>query len=319
MKRILITGGLGYIGGRLAVYLKKQFPDVDIILTTRKQLSSIPDWAQHYSVRHLDMACSEKFDGVVEDVDTIIHLAAANEIVSSENPQLAHAINVEGTDKLLATAKRNSVGKFIYFSTFHVYTATPGDLIDENSSTNPEHPYAKTHLDAENLVIKCAGESNIKTCVLRLSNSYGYPMDPFVDRWSLLCNDLCRQAVKTGVLKLRSNGMQHRDFISMTDVTKAVAHLLRLPDCEFNKNIFNLGGECSMTVRSMAYRIAELYGKKYQCPALEIQIPEGDSGNVELPPVKYSIEKLKRIGFELTGNRDDELLKTFEVAGEAIE
>jgi len=70
----------------------------------------------------------------------------------------------------------------------------------------PVHPYAITHHAAEDFVLAAHDEKRLMGYVIRLSNGFGAPAHAGVDRWTLLVNDLCRQAVQTRQLILRSAG-----------------------------------------------------------------------------------------------------------------
>ena len=76
---ILITGGLGYLGGRVADSLKRNFPDTTIILGTRRKSRDVPDWAESFQTIHLDICDPLSIEKAVVGTDTIIHLAALNE------------------------------------------------------------------------------------------------------------------------------------------------------------------------------------------------------------------------------------------------
>ena len=127
------------------------------------------------------------------------------------------------------TVSQKSVERFIYFSTAHIYGAPLEGTITEKSLPSPVHPYAITHRAAEDYVIAAAKQKRIQGTVLRLSNSFGAPVSPHVNRWTLLANDLCRQAVEKGTITLRSNGCQYRDFICLTDVEEVMAKMLTNP------------------------------------------------------------------------------------------
>jgi UDP-glucose 4-epimerase len=90
--------------------------------------------------------------------------------------------------------------------------------------------------------------------VLRLTNSVGAPLDARVDRWSLVANDLCRQAAAGGPLCLRSSGRQWRDFVDLGEVctTIAAAALGQVP-----AGTYNLGSGAPRTVLELAEVVAD--------------------------------------------------------------
>jgi UDP-glucose 4-epimerase len=133
----------------------------------------------------------------------------------------------------------------------------------------------------------------------------------------LVVNDLCRQAITTKKLLLRSSGLQRRDFITLQDVNRAVHHFLGLPVEKCADGLFNLGGECSLRIIDMVELIAErcnvLFGYK---PEVIRQTQHQEVTN----DLIYSIEKLKVTGFKIRGDIktevDDTLIFCFNEFGE---
>jgi UDP-glucose 4-epimerase len=312
---VLITGGLGYIGGRIASYLQKKNPNNHIILTTRDTNKALPSWADDFTVLQLDLLDENSISDCLKDrdINVIIHLAALNEIDSMKNPGLALEVNTEGTYKLLSTANVNKVNRFIYFSTFHVYGETSGSVITEETPTRPFHPYAITHRAAEDLVTFFNHYHKMKTLILRLSNGYGYPMDSDINRWTLVFNDLCRQAVTSGRIILKSSGKQHRDFISLHDVARAVEHFLFAVPDKWGDGLYNLGGKCSMSILDVAEKISDVYRIKYKKEIVEIKTGQDGSSSITLEPVKYNIEKIAKTEFTLKGDMISEIERTMDV------
>ena len=312
---ILITGGLGYIGGRIASYLKEKAPESHIFLTTRKRNRKLPSWADKFTVLQMDLLDENSIANCLEDkvIDVIVHLAALNEIDSMKDPALALDVNTQGTYKLLNIASRKKIDGFVYFSTFHVYGEISSSVITEEAPTRPFHPYAITHRAAEDLVTFFNRYHKMQTLIFRLSNGYGYPMDMDINRWTLVFNDLCRQAVTSGRIVLKSTGKQHRDFISLHDIARAVWHFLfEVPD-RWGDGLYNLGGNCSMSILDVAEKISDVYKIKYKKEILEIKTGQDGSGSIALEPVKYGIEKLAKTGFTLKGNMISEIEKTLYV------
>jgi UDP-glucose 4-epimerase len=185
-KKVVITGGLGYVGGRLANHLTVAAPELSLRLLTRRAKESLPGWARKFDVLQTPLLEQAGLAEAVEGADTVIHLAAANEIICQRDPELAMEINATGTLRLLEACREKGVGRFIYMSTFHVYGATSSAVITEEMATSPTHPYAITHRVAEDFVNAYRVNHGMATLSLRLSNGYGYPADPDIDRWTLV-------------------------------------------------------------------------------------------------------------------------------------
>lgn len=311
--RILITGGLGYVGGRIARSLDRSAGHF-LRIATRRSGMERPTWLKSGEVVRLDLDRREDLRERCTAVDGVVHLAALNEIESADGPERALLVNSLGTLRLLEAAVAANVRRFIYFSTAHVYGAPLRGAITEKTVPRPSHPYAITHRAAEDWVLGAHDRRQIEGVVLRLSNSYGAPASPDVNRWTLVVNDLCRQAMATRKMVLRSSGLPQRDFIAMSDVCRAVQHVLSLDRGQLDDGLFNLGGECALSVIDMANRIADRCSVKFGFRP-EIIRPEAMS-NEKPDPIDYRIDKLKATGFAVRGDMDLEIDETLQLCHE---
>lgn len=312
-KRVLITGGLGYVGGRIAQHLTAD-ANLSLRLTSRRTSAPILPWLGNGEIVPWDIAQNDS--GICAGVDTVVHLAALNEIDCARDARAALEVNGMGTLRLLQAAQAAGVRRFIYFSTAHVYGVPLVGAISEQTVPRPVHPYAITHKVAEDFVLAARDQEKIDGVVLRLSNGFGAPIAAEVNRWTLLVNDLCRQVVTTGTLVLRSNGLQQRDFITLQDAARCVAHIMALPKSECGDGLFNLGGECSRSI----YEMAQLVAARCQAvlgftPPIERVEPQLGEQSTALD---YSIAKLKTTGFALQSRFEDEIDATLSLCQQAF-
>ena len=308
MRRVLITGGFGYLGGRIATRVVRDGWQVRL---GSRQLHGSPAWLPQAETAVLDVLQSNTLDAALRGVQAVVHLAALNEIESSANPKAALLVNTLGSFHLLEAAIRAGIERFIFFSTAHIYGAPLVGHITERSLPRPVYPYAITHRAAEDFILAAHAKQQIAGIVVRLSNGFGVPIHPEVDRWTLQVNDLCLQAVQKKKLTLHSSGLQQRNFITLHDIGQAVSHFLELPRLDCDDGLFNLGGECAMTVWEMAQRIAQCC-KKTLGYFPEIIRPE-PAFEEKTVAVQYDIGKLKRSGFFINGSMDDEIKQTLEM------
>lgn len=306
---LLITGGLGYLGGRLAQYLSER-PNLLLKLGTRQKKISQPSWLKRGEVIPLDLLSEESLDNACRGINQIIHLVAVNEIESQINPEEALKINSLGTLKLLRASEKAKIKRFIYLSTAHVYGAPLVGTLTEKTLPHPTHPYAITHRAAEDWILAAHNKGSIEGIVLRLSNSLGAPVSQEVNRWTLISNDLCRQAVTTGKLTLRSSGLQQRDFISIRDACRAIEHCMTLKKNQIGDGLFNLGGEYSIPVIELAQQIAARC-KNILGFSPPIKRPAHQKGE-PFPSLEYRIDKLKATGFFLQNDLDVEIDATIQ-------
>ena len=316
MTRItLITGGFGYLGGRLAQALAAN-PGLSLRLGTHRPRPLPPEWLRNCEPVPLDLMSEEDIAAACAGVSCVVHLAALNEIDSAADPEQALLVNGLGTFKLLRAAERAGVQRFIYFSTAHVYGAPLAGTITEETLPRPAHPYATTHRVAEDFVLAAHDRRALTGIVVRLSNGFGAPAHPDVNRWTLLANDLSRQAVETGALQLRSSGLQRRDFITLGDVGRAVDHLIALPVEICGDGLFNLGGESPLRIidltEQIARRCANVLGF---VPTILRPEPRPEEESL---PLDFRIDKLKRTGFSLQGDFAREIDATLELCRDAF-
>lgn len=301
MSTILITGGLGFVGGRIAKKLSSAGQDVTI--STRHMV--IGELELHGAVGlapHSLLLVKEHFPAGIE---TVIHLAALNEHDCVKNPSEAIRVNIDETRIILENSIAAGVKRFIYFSTAHIYGSPLAGRITELSLPAPVHPYAITHKAAEDYVLAAGQQGKIYSTVIRLSNSFGAPVSPLVNRWTLLANDLCRQAVEKEQLVLLSNGCQYRDFICLTDVAQVIEDMLLRPASVKGKELFNLGSGKSVRVIDMANTIAAVYAETFG-KSLKVQLP-ADAVTTTEPGLQFSIDHLLSAGYHIKNDVHGEL------------
>lgn len=307
---VLVTGGLGYLGGRIARFLFERGQRVR--LTTRRDPDDAPAWAEGMEVVTADFAAKNDFSALCREVDAVVHLAALNAQQCADDPELARRVNITGTRSLWEAAKQAGVKRFLYVSTAHVYGAPLEGVILEDTPPRPVHPYSETHLAAEDIVLSADGPLG---AVLRLSNAIGAPADKDADCWMLAANDLCRQAVAGNGMELRGTGRDVRDFVSILDICRAVDHFLGLDGEAMAERVFNIGGE-SMTLLELSERIA---GRAEAVLGFRPDIRSKEPGpGEETLRLEYRFDRLLASGFTPAGNIDDEIDATLKFCRQAF-
>ena len=290
--RVLVTGGYGFIGGRLCKYLDEQ-ESFDVICSSRTH--QVETDSPRLSTAIVNWASNESLRASCAGVDVVVHLAAMNAGESAGDPVGALMINGVATVRLLEAAKAMGVRRFVYLSTAHVYGNPLVGVLTEDTCPAPVHPYATSHRAAEDAVIAADHQGAIEGIVLRLSNAFGAPARPDINCWGLLFNDLCRQAVTTNALELRTAGLQRRDFIPMTDVCRAIEHLMELPKAMLQQHIFNVGTGWSPTLLDVVNIIADRCEQRFGTrPSLTRQ---SQRGGETAPNLDYRVDALRATGF----------------------
>jgi len=295
---VLITGGFGYLGGRIAEYLWKSGYSVRI--GTRKSESEFNETHPNYDVVQLNLFNKKSLEAACKNVTIIIHLAAMNAQESAQDSEKAFRINVDGTSKLINVAINENVEKFIYFSTAHIYGAPLEGDITENISPSPQHPYALTHYLAEEIIIKASRNQSINGIVLRLSNAIGTPSNQNANCWMLVANDLCKQVITNKTMTIKSNYFVERDFISISEVCKVVENIIT--SLNLKEGVFNLTSGTSLTLMELANLISKRSASMLQyTPQIEY-VTKKDSLSIHTKNLYISNNKLKKYGIKI--NKD---------------
>ena len=256
---ILITGGFGYIGGRLAKAISTNTKH-RVILGSRKP-KKIPSQLPGVSSVLTQWDSPESLISIMHGIDVVIHTSGMNAQDCENDPDMAFQVNGVATSNLLMAAIKQKVDRFIYLSTIHVYGSPLTGRITEDSPTKASHPYATSHQAGEDAVLTESKKGNIKGIVVRLSNAFGPPVYNDVNCWTLLVNDLCKQAVNQQQLVLNSSGKQKRDFVSLANVCSAIIHLTECDLDGVDSHLFNIGGNWAPSILEMSKKFAQRYAK----------------------------------------------------------
>jgi UDP-glucose 4-epimerase len=314
MSPVLLTGGFGYLGGRIARHLLAQGRKVRI--TTRRGPDSWPDWARDAEVVRLDPSDDAALLKACEGVAALVHLSAMNEVDCTTDPVGALQANGVDTVRLLRAALKAGIGRFLYFSTARVYGEPLVGRIEEGMICRPVHPYGISHKVAEDYILAEHAKGRVGAACLRLSNALGAPADPLINRWTLVANDLCRQAASSGRMVLKSSGLALRDFIPLGEVARGVGHLLGVERAALGDGIFNLGVGHSSSIRDLAdlirNRAEAVLGVR---PALER--PDPAPGEVA-DPLDFRVDRLAAAGFAASRDLSAEIDQTLLLCRKAF-
>ncbi len=301
VNKVLITGGLGFLGGRIAKYFSDK--GYAVILATRKPENNIPkNIPYNAKVRQLDYNSDEQLNEAMKGIDTLIHLAGPNIHSSSYDPENIIRYHVKLTERLLRAAKSNNLKKFIYLSTIHVYGKNLKDMVTEKTKPIPVHPFAEAHLAAEKILT--AQADNVSVKIIRCSNSFGIPYFENEKCWKLVVNNFCKSAFQNGGLIINSSGQDYRDFIAVEDVVRGIHYLMQLNNDKGIDDIYNLGSSNTVRIIDIAKKIQKELkdGFDYDCPIIK------NKPSKEMNKPKHfilSTEKIKRLGFDDDQNKKE--------------
>lgn len=264
-RRVLITGGAGFIGSHLAERLLEKGDIVTIIddLSTGR-ISNFEHLKAHPRFRFaIDSITNEiVMDRLVSECDVIFHLAAAVGVrLIVEKPVHTIQTNIMGTEAVLRAAKRYQV-KVLIASTSEVYgkgNRVPfredDDVVLGPTSRN-RWSYAATKMVDEFLGLAYYHEHGLPVVIFRLFNTVG-PRQ--TGRYGMVIPRFIQQALTGKALTVYSDGLQSRCFLHVQDAVAAIAALAEKDDAM--GNVFNIGSTEETTILDLAKLVInQVYG-----------------------------------------------------------
>jgi nucleoside-diphosphate-sugar epimerase len=251
IKKVLVTGGAGFIGSHLCERLSL-FSDVEIVSLDNH---SAGDRDNLLGIRcsdvNGDILDEQLVDDVMDGVDVVFHNAASKKNICLDNPKRDLDVNGKGTLMLLMAAKKHGVKKFIYASTGSVYGQPVRFPIDEDHPLNPMSYYGVSKLAGERYVQMFHKIHGLNTTVLRYFHVYG-PRQSSGQHGAVIPTFINGALVGCKV-DIHGSGSQERSFTFVDDVVDA--NILSVFYCNrSNGMIYNCASGVRITVLSM-YRM----------------------------------------------------------------
>jgi nucleoside-diphosphate-sugar epimerase len=245
-KRVLVTGGAGFIGSHVAQQLVGYGADVTILdnLSTGSR-DNIVEFKRDVSFIEGSITNLHTCLWATRDIDYVFHLAAFVSVPQSKiEPEVCNEINVTGTRNMLEASLQNNVTKFVFSSSSAVYGNQQG-ICDEQSACNPTSPYGQSKLMGELLCEQYTHDSNLSTVMLRYFNVYGPRQNPHGSYAGVVAQFKHAMEHNKPII-IYGDGMQTRDFIPVEDVAKANIHLAITSTQK--SDVFNIGTGTSITL-----------------------------------------------------------------------
>ena len=284
-KRVLITGGAGFIGSALSAHLQQEGYEVHVLDDLSfglRHLAGVPD-VRFHRVDIRDRGAVMRAMQAVAPA-RVLHLAAIHFIpYCNQNPVAAAEINIVGTINVLdACEQAGTVEQVFVASTAAVYPIADGAM-GEDHATGPMDIYGITKLAAEKLVSEFHLRTGITSIIGRFFNAFGpNETNPH------LIPEIQRQVLE-GARTLRLGNLDpKRDFIHTEDMSRAMAALLRT--CTSGGEVFNIGRGIEYSVRE----IVEAFERQLGEP-LMIEVDPARVRMVERMHLLADVSKLKRV------------------------
>jgi UDP-glucose 4-epimerase len=251
-KRVLVTGGAGFIGSHVAERLADE-----------NAVTVLDDFSTG-SADHLEYLPPERIvDGnvldetlirsLVADHDVVVHMAAMMGVRRTlENPLEVLQVNVDGTRTILRAAAESDVDRVLFASTSEVYGDVPDVPYHEDDPKGPETNYAVAKYASERFVRAYASKHDLDHTIVRYFNAYGPRQD--CSAYGYVIPIFVNRALAGDVIEIHGDGQQTRDFTYIDDAVDATVASLG-PDGR--NETFNIGTGNETNIRRLAIAVAD--------------------------------------------------------------
>ncbi len=257
-KKVLVTGGAGFIGGHLVEGLVAAGHSVAVLddLSTGNlaNLESVKDSVRFFEGSILDEALVNE---ATAGVECIFHLAAIASVPQSiAEPVMTHHVNATSMMILLEAAKANGA-RVVMSSSSAVYGDGPQPIKHEGLPTGPISPYGAQKLICENYLKSYSVLHGLAGISLRYFNVFGTRQNPFSEYAAVIAKFMDRARAGTD-LTIFGDGSQTRDFIHVSDVVRA--NLLAMETPKSDGSSFNIGTGQATDLNELATMILKVTG-----------------------------------------------------------
>ena len=254
-KRVLITGGAGFIGSHLVRHFAGQ-----------AQVTVLDDLRSGYAHNLDGVACrfvrgsildAQALREAMAGAEEVYHLAAMISVPESvAKPAECAELNTEGTRRVLDAALAAGARKVVLASSAAIYGDNPTVPKLESMTPEPKSPYAQTKLAGEHLLEAYRETHGLGTTSLRFFNVFGPRQDPR-SAYAAAVPIFIAKALRDEPIGIHGDGGQTRDFVHVTDIVGALAYAGASADMA---GTYNVGYGRSQSILELAQEILRLTG-----------------------------------------------------------
>jgi dTDP-glucose 4,6-dehydratase len=262
-KRVLVTGGAGFISSNVIHYLLEE-TSYEIVsldaLTYAGNLENLADVISHerLSFVHGDIRDAGLVREVVGAVDVIVNAAAESSVEKSiaEGAREFVTTNVEGTQILLDAIRETPVERFVLISSSEVYGTALSVPMDEDHPLNPRSPYAATKAGADRLAYSYFITYGLPIVILRPFNNYGPRQHP-----EKALPRFITQALSDEPLTIQGDGRATRDWLYVEDTARAIEAVIEADLGSLAGEVVNIATGVEMSSETVASLVLDALEK----------------------------------------------------------
>jgi dTDP-glucose 4,6-dehydratase len=263
MKRVLVTGGAGFISSAFVRHLLAATP-YEVVsldaLTYAGNLENLADVMAHerLSFVHGDIRDKDLVRQLVAEVDVIVNAAAESHVEKSIEEGASEFVttNVEGTQILLDAIRETPVERFILISSSEVYGTAEYAPMDEEHPLNPRSPYAATKAGADRLVYSYFTTYDLPVVIVRPFNNFGPRQHP-----EKVIPRFITQALSDQPLTIHGDGHASRDWLYVDDDAEAIEAIIAADIDTIAGEVINVATGVDLSVSQIADAVLEALDK----------------------------------------------------------
>ncbi len=260
-RRVLVTGGAGFIGSNLVRALLERGDAVRVLdnfsTGNRANLLGLEDDVE---VVEGELRSYERVHAAVRGVELVFHQGALPSVPRSvQDPLTTSAVNVEGTLNVLLAARDEGVHRVVFASSSSVYGNSEALPLVETANPDPISPYGVAKLAAERYCVSFSRVYPLETIALRYFNVFGPRQDPRSQYAAVVPRFIADIAAGRPV-PIYGDGEQSRDFTYVANVVEA--NLLAADAADANGAVVNVATGRSVTVNELAAVVGAVVGRE---------------------------------------------------------
>lgn len=300
MKKIMVTGGAGFIGSHVVEALTQAGHEVAVLdnLSSGKR-ENVPSQVTFYEGDITDAGFVREAFGEFKPEVVDHHAAQPCVGVSVANPRFDAQQNVLGLINVLEAAKEHKAKRFVMVSSAAVYGDNRNIPLGEDASPSPLSPYAITKLAGERYVRYYATQHGLDAVIFRYANVYGPRQDPHGEAGVVAI--FTEKALRCETCKIFGSGEQTRDFVFVKDIARA--NLIAL---QGKPGTYNVSTGMEVTINRLFSEFRDLCAGDLQVEHLEPRV--GDIFRSVLDSSRIR----KNWGWEPNVNLSDNIRETYE-------
>lgn len=304
-KKILVTGGAGFLGSNLVKSLLKKENEVLVFDNGFRVGFVNTENLKNITLIKGDVTKIEDWKKIPNDIELVFHLAAINGTrFFYEIPEQVIAVNVRGTLNLMDWSRNTNLKRLFFASSSEVYGFPKVFPTPETQSVivpdpkNPRFSYSSSKIIGEMIIINYAKSLGIDYFIVRFHNVYGPSMG-----FEHVIPEFIRRCVKNEKFTIQGSGQESRCFCFISDAIDGINLIIEHPDAK--NEIFNIGTNWEITINELRSLLEKIHGK----PIVPTYINFENHGTTRRMP---DISKISKLGYQPKINLETGLKITYD-------